>query len=140
MRNLKHCRASAGPSGLTYRVLKSKAKGTSCEEVWEALALTESLTLQEMELTSLEPIWPKLPNLQELIVDYNSIRDLSPLSQQTNLQILWIDDNYISDLSPLQGLPLLWPVPETTALMTSRRWPNPLLSSAFGWAEIRFLF
>ncbi|MGC6509615.1 MAG: leucine-rich repeat domain-containing protein [Myxococcota bacterium] len=104
---LTGCRASAGPSGLTYRVLKSQTQAESCEELWESLAMTESLTLQELELTSLEPIG-LLPNLQELVVDYNRIRDLSPLSQRTNLQILWIDDNYIDDLSPLHGLPLLW--------------------------------
>ena len=45
-----------------------------------------------------------LNKLTELRLELNSIRDISPLKGLTNLEILFIWDNSISDISPLSGL------------------------------------
>ena len=104
---LADCMAPTNKAGVTYNVLKTEMRATSCDALWNKISIVEKLSIQRVGITNVQPLG-MLNNLRDLSIDYNDIQDLSPLSKLTDLQTLWVDDNQLEDLSPLKELSLLW--------------------------------
>ncbi|MCB5252345.1 MAG: leucine-rich repeat domain-containing protein, partial [Candidatus Cloacimonetes bacterium] len=83
--------------------LSATSRGIVSLEGAQHLINLPELILHYNQISDLSPL-SNLNNLQYLILFYNQISDLGPLSNLSNLQILDLSSNQVSDLSPLSNL------------------------------------